>query len=61
MRKMPVLAYLYPDKSYTDKNSFTYNDMENNERLTVMHTFVTDHTFNPNLRLPVNPKIGVGT
>lgn len=60
MRKMPVLAYLYPDKSYTDKNSFTYNDMENNERLTVMHTFVTDHTFNPNLRLPVNRKLELG-
>ncbi|WP_455638809.1 TonB-dependent receptor plug domain-containing protein [Parabacteroides sp.] len=60
MRKMPVLAYLYPDKSYTDKNCFTYNDMENNERLTVMHTFVTDHTFNPKLRLPVNQKFELG-
>ena len=60
MHKMPVLAYLYPDKSYTDKNGFTYNDMENNERLTVMHTFVTDHTFNPNLRLPVNRKLELG-
>ena len=60
MRKMPVLAYLYPDKSYTDKNGFTYNDVKNNERLTVMHTFVTDHTFNPNLRLPVNRKLELG-
>ena len=41
MHKMPVLAYLYPDKSYTDMNCFTYNDAENNQRLTVMHTFVT--------------------
>ena len=30
MHKMPVLAYLYPDKSYTDMNCFTYNDAENN-------------------------------
>lgn len=60
MRKMPVLAYLYPDQSYTDKNSFTYNDTENSQRLTVMHTFVTDRTFNPMLRLPVNRKIEVG-
>lgn len=60
MRKMPVLAYLYPDKSYTDKNGFTYNDAENNQRLTVMHTFVTDRTFNPELRLPVNRKIELG-
>nr|WP_129733611.1 TonB-dependent receptor plug domain-containing protein [Parabacteroides goldsteinii] len=60
MHKMPVLAYLYPDKSYIDKNSFTYNDMENNERLAVVHTFVTDCTFNPELRLPVNRKFELG-
>lgn len=60
MHKMPVLAYLYPDKSYIDKNCFTYNDAENNHRLTVMHTFVTDRTFNPDLRLPVNRKFELG-
>lgn len=60
MHKMPVLAYLYPDKSYIDKNSFTYNDMENNERLAVVHTFVTDRTFNSELRLPVNRKFELG-
>ena len=60
MHKMPVLAYLYPDKSYTDQNCFTYNDIENGERLTVMHTFVTDRTFNPDLRLPVNRKFELG-
>ena len=60
LHKMPVLAYLYPAKSYTDKNCFTYNDAENNHRLTVMHTFVTDHTFNPELKLPVNRKFELG-
>ncbi|MCL3852270.1 TonB-dependent receptor [Parabacteroides sp. GYB001] len=60
MHKMPVLAYLYPDKSYIDQNSFTYNDMENNERLAVVHTFVTDRTFNPELHLPVNRKFELG-
>lgn len=60
LHKLPVLAYLYPDKSYTDKNCFTYNDAENNHRLTVMHTFVTDDTFNSGLRLPVNRKIELG-
>lgn len=60
MHKMPVLAYLYPDRSYTDMNCFTYNDTENGQRLTVMHTFATDRTFNPELRLPVNRKIEVG-
>ena len=60
MHKMPVLAYLYPDKSYTDQNCFTYNDIENGERLTVMHTFVTSRTFNPDLRLPVNRKFELG-
>ena len=60
MHKMPVLAYLYPDKSYTDQNCFTYNDIENGERLTVMHTFVTGRTFNPDLRLPVNRKYELG-
>lgn len=60
MHKMPVLAYLYPDKSYTDKNCFTYNDAENKQQLTVMHTFVTDRTFNPELRLPVNRKVELG-
>lgn len=60
MHKMPVLAYLYPDKSYTDKNSFTYNDVDNGQRLTVLHTYVTDHTFNPQLRLPVNNKFELG-
>lgn len=60
MHKMPVLAYLYPDKSYTDQNCFTYNDIENSERLTVMHTFVTDRTFNPDLYLPVNRKFELG-
>ena len=60
LHKQPVLAYLYPEKSYTDKNSFTYNDTENDHRLAVIHTFVTDRTFNPELRLPVNRKIEVG-
>lgn len=60
MHKMPPLAYLYPDKAYTDKNGFTYNDTENNHRLTVMHTFVTDHTFNSRLRLPSNQKFELG-
>lgn len=60
LHKMPVLAYLYPEKSYTDMNCFTYNDTENNRRLTVMHTFVTDQTFNPKLRLPVNRKVELG-
>lgn len=60
LHKMPVLAYLYPDKSYTDKNSFTYNDAENGHRLTVMHTFVTDHTANPELKLPANRKFELG-
>ena len=60
MHKMPVLAYLYPDKSYIDQNSFTYNDMESNERLAVVHTFVTDRTFNPELHLPVNRKFELG-
>ena len=60
MHKMPLLAYLYPDKSYTDKNCFTYNDIENNQRLTVMHTFMTDRTFNPDLSLPVNRKLELG-
>lgn len=60
MHKLPVLAYLYPDKSYVDKNCFTYNDMENNERLTVMHTYVSNQTFNPDLRLPVNRKFELG-
>lgn len=60
MHKMPVLAYLYPDRSYTDVNCFTYNDAENGQRLTVMHTFMTDRTFGPELRLPVNRKIEAG-
>lgn len=60
MRKMPVLAYLYPDKAYMDENCFTYNDAENNRSLTVLHTFVTDKTFNPQLRLPVNHKFELG-
>lgn len=60
MHKMPVLAYLYPDKAYTDEICFTYNDTENREQLTVMHTFATDRTFNPQLRLPVNRKIELG-
>lgn len=60
MRKMPVLSYLYPDKAYADENCFTYNDVENNRSLTVLHTFVTDKTFNPQLRLPVNNKFELG-
>lgn len=60
MRKMPVLAYLYPDKSYTDKNSFTYNDVDNGHRLTVLHTYVTDNTFNSQLSMPVNNKFEFG-
>ena len=60
MRKQPVLAYLYPDKSYTDVNSFTYNDTENNHSLAVLQTHVTDKTFNPELSLPVNNKFEVG-
>lgn len=60
MHKTPVLAYLFPDKSYTDKNCFTYNDIESGKRLTVMHTLVTDQTFNPELRLPVNKKFELG-
>lgn len=60
MHKMPVLAYLYPDRSYTDKNCFTYNDAENGQQLTVIHTFTTDRTFNPNLGLPINRKFEIG-
>lgn len=60
MRKMPMLAYLYPDKSYTDKNCFTYNDVDNGQRLTVLHTYVTDKTFNPQLSMPVNNKFEFG-
>lgn len=60
MRKMPVLAYLYPDKAYADKNCFTYNDVENGYRLAVLNTFVTGKTFNPGLRLPVNNKLEFG-
>lgn len=60
MHKMPLLAYLYPDKAYTDKNSFTYNDAENGNRLAVKHTFATDGTSNTNLRLPVNRKLELG-
>lgn len=60
MRKMPVLAYLYPDKSYTDKNCFTYNDADNGQRLTVLHTYITDKTFNPQLSMPVNNKFEFG-
>lgn len=60
LHKMPVLAYLYPAQSYTDKNCFTYNDVENNHRLTVMHTFVTDRTRNPQLKLPANRKFELG-
>ena len=41
-------------------NCFTYNDAENNQRLTVMHTFVTDRNFNSDLRLPVNQKFEIG-
>lgn len=60
MHKLPLLAYLYPDRSYTDKNSFTYNDSENRQQLAVMHTFLTDRTANPDLRLPVNRKWEAG-
>ncbi len=60
MRKMPVLANLYPDLSYTDKNCFTYNDVDNGQRLTVLHTYITDKTFNPQLRMPVNNKYELG-
>lgn len=60
MHKMPVLAYLYPDRSYTDQNSFVYNDTENNYRLAVVHTFVSDKTAHPELRLPVNRKMELG-
>lgn len=41
-------------------NCFTYNDAENNQRLTVMHTFITDRNFNSDLRLPVNQKFEIG-
>ena len=60
MHKMPLLAYLYPDRAYTDANSFTYNDSENGHRLAVKHTFATDGTANPALRLPVNRKLELG-
>lgn len=60
MHKMPLLAYLYPDHAYTDVNSFTYNDAENGHRLSVKHTFATDGTANPALRLPVNRKWELG-
>lgn len=60
MRKMPILAYLYPDKYYTDESSFTYNDVENDRRLAVLNTYITDKTFNPDLRLPVNNKFEIG-
>lgn len=60
MYKAPVLAYLYPGKAYTDVASFIYNDTENDYRMAVMHTFVTDNTVNPGLRLPVNSKLEAG-
>lgn len=60
MYKMPVLAYLCPGKSYTDVTSFTYNDTENDYRMAVVHTFVTDKTINSGLRLPVNNKWEAG-
>lgn len=60
MHKMPVLAYLYPDQSYSDKNSFIYNDTENDHRLAVVHTYVSDKTFNSGLQLPVNRKWELG-
>lgn len=60
MHKLPLLAYLYPDLAYTDRNGFTYNDTENGQRLAVMHTYITDRTANPDLRLPLNRKLEVG-
>lgn len=60
MHKMPPLAYLYPDKAYTDESCFTYNDAENGQRLTVLHTFITNRTFNAELRQPVNRKFEIG-
>lgn len=60
MHKLPLLAYLYPDLSYTDKNCFSYNDTENGQQLAVMHTYITDRTANPDLRLPVNRKLEAG-
>lgn len=60
MHKMPVLAYLYPDQSYSDQHSFVYNDTENGHSLAVLNTFVTDKTFHPELKLPVNRKLELG-
>lgn len=60
MHKLPLLAYLYPDVAYTDKNCFTYNDSENSQQLAVMHTYITNRTANPDLRLPVNRKWELG-
>lgn len=60
MHKMPVLAYLYPDQSFTDEHSFVYNDTENDHSLAVINTFVTNKTFNPELKLPVNRKLELG-
>ena len=42
LHKMPGLAYLYPDPSYVDRSSFSYNDEENNYSLGVMTTMVTE-------------------
>lgn len=60
MHKLPVLAYLYPDRAYTDRGTFAYNDTENQYRLAVMHTYIANGTANPDLCLPVNRKFELG-
>lgn len=60
MHKLPVLAYLYPDRAYIDRGAFAYNDTENSHSLAVMHTYIANGTTNPDLRLPVNRKFELG-
>ena len=59
LHKMPGLAYLYPDPSYVDRSSFSYNDEENNYSLGVMTTMVTE-TANRDLELPKSTNFEFG-
>ncbi|MEG1563423.1 MAG: TonB-dependent receptor [Bacteroides sp.] len=60
MRKTPELAFLYPDKNYTDRSCFSYDDTESGHRLAVMHTYIANSSSNFGLRLPVNQKWEAG-
>lgn len=59
LSKMPGLSYLYPEDSYTDKSSFSYNDEANNYSFAVMTTQV-DKTNNPDLKLPKSTNMEIG-